>query len=161
MQIALVSVGKLKAGPDREIFDRYWDRFAATGRQVGITKVRLVELPESKAGTADTRKSDEAQRILKSIGANSYLVVLDETGTLKSSEAFASDIRDVTAQSKSELAFAIGGADGHGDDVRARANAVLSLGRMTLPHGLARIVLAEQLYRAATILTGHPYHRSG
>jgi len=161
MQVALVSVGKLKSGADRDLFDRYWSRLSATGKSVGLAKLKLVELPESKAATADARKADEGRRVLKSFGADAHLVVLDETGSLMTSETFAQDLRTRTLAGLSELVFAIGGADGHGDEVRARANSLLSLGRMTLPHGLARVVLAEQLYRAATILTGHPYHRSG
>lgn len=160
MQIVLVSVGKLKAGADRELFDRYWDRLQASGKAAGITRVRLVELPESKAGSADARKSDEVRRILKAIGDDAFLIALDETGVHKSSETFAAEIRALAERGVAEVAFVIGGADGHGPGVRARAQAVLSLGRMTMPHGLARIVLAEQLYRAVTILTGHPYHRS-
>ena len=160
MQIVLAAVGKLKAGPDRDLFERYWERLAASGRKVGISSTKCVELPESRAQTVLERKTDEAARLLAHAGSNVITVALDETGQSLSSHAFAQFIRRQCDSGVPALTVAIGGPDGHGDRLLQRADLILNLGAMTLPHGLARIVLAEQLYRATTILTGHPYHRA-
>jgi 23S rRNA (pseudouridine1915-N3)-methyltransferase len=160
MRLTLAAVGKLKAGPDRELFERYWDRLEASGRKIGITATRLVELPESRAATAAERKADEATRLLAAARDTAEIIALDATGRAHTSESFASHIGKRRDGGCAELAFLIGGADGHGAAVIARAKLALNLGTLTLPHGLARIVLAEQLYRASTILAGHPYHRS-
>jgi 23S rRNA (pseudouridine1915-N3)-methyltransferase len=159
VHLLLAAVGKLKAGPDRELFDRYWDRLQQSGRKVGITSAKAVELPESRATASLDRKSDEATRLLRGVRDGACVIALDETGKAHTSETFAAFIRKQCDAGIPELALLIGGPDGHSTSVRTRADLVLNLGTMTLPHGLARIVLAEQLYRATTILTGHPYHR--
>jgi 23S rRNA (pseudouridine1915-N3)-methyltransferase len=160
MRLTLAAVGKLKPGPDRDLFERYWDRLDASGRKIGISAIRLVELPESRSANAIERKADEALRLLGAARDGAEIIALDETGRAQSSESFAVHIGRRRDDGCAELAFLIGGPDGHGPAVRARAKLVLNLGTLTLPHGLARIVLAEQLYRATTILAGHPYHRS-
>ena len=160
MRLTLAVIGRLKAGPDRDLFNRYWDRLDGAGRKVGITSVRLVELPESKAAGVSERKADEAVRLLKAVGDDGVIIVLDETGQSKTSTAFARAIGRWCDGGQAALSILIGGPDGHGAAVVAKATLVLNLGAMTLPHGLARIVIAEQLYRATTILTGHPYHRA-
>ena len=159
MRLTLAAIGRLKAGPDRELFDRYWGRLDAAGRKVGVTGVKLVELAESRAAVVAERKADEAARLLKAAGQGALIVALDEGGKSLSSVAFAQFIGRHRDDGCAEMALMIGGPDGHGADVLARAQLVLGLGAMTLPHGLARIVIAEQLYRAMTILSGHPYHR--
>jgi 23S rRNA (pseudouridine1915-N3)-methyltransferase len=159
MRLMLGAVGRLKAGPDRDLFDRYWDRLEASGRKTGISGVRVVELPESRAATAAERKADEAHRLLTAARDTAEVIALDETGRSHTSAHFAAHIGKRRDHGCAELAFLIGGADGHGAAVLARAALVLNLGTLTLPHGLARIVLAEQLYRATTILARHPYHR--
>ncbi len=159
MHLLLAAVGKLKAGADRELFDRYWDRLQPAGRKIGIAGAKVVELAESRATAPAERKVDEAARLLRGIREGACVVALDEAGKSMTSETFAAFIRKQCDAGVPELALLIGGPDGHGASVRTRADLVLNLGTMTLPHGLARIVLAEQLYRAATILTGHPYHR--
>jgi len=160
VRLILAAIGKLKAGPDRDLFDRYWDRLEAAGRGVGITSRKLVELPESRAATADVRKADEAERLLTAIGTGTDAIALDEAGKGLSSPAFAALVRQHCDGGAGTLAFLIGGPDGHGAEVAKRAKVRLNLGTLTLPHGLARIVIAEQLYRATTILSGHPYHRA-
>ncbi len=159
MKIAVGCIGRLKAGPERDLFDRYWDRLGASGRKVALAPLSLHEFAESRAGSADSRRSDEAHRLIGSLSAG-YVIALDETGRHLDSVAFAALIRQQRDAGCAAMTFLLGGADGHGPEVRARANVMLSLGAMTLPHGLARVVLAEQLYRAATILSGHPYHRA-
>lgn len=160
VRIVLAAVGKLKAGPDRDLFERYWERLEASGRKLGVSGVRVVELPESRAAATAERKADEAARLLKAIGAGVSVIALDEGGKSLTSQAFAAHVRRTLDGSIPELAILIGGPDGHGPAVLERANLVLNLGTMTLPHGLARIVIAEQLYRATTLLAGHPYHRA-
>jgi len=160
MRLTLAAVGRLKDGPERELYQRYADRFDAQGRAVSLGPLKLVELPESRAQTSDLRKADEAERLLKACSDADVRVVLHERGRALGSEAFAQWVAARRDGGSKTIALLIGGPDGHGQAALAGAALQLSLGEMTLPHGLARIVLAEQLYRAATILAGHPYHRS-
>ncbi len=159
MKLTIVAVGRLKSGPERDLFQRYAERFGAEGRRIGLSGVKLIEIRESRAQQSAARKTDEAQDILGRCGARARLLALDESGEEQSSRQFASTIATSRDAGTAEMCFAIGGPDGHGEALLEAACARLSLGRMTLPHGLARVVLAEQLYRAATILAGHPYHR--
>lgn len=159
MRILIAAVGKLKDGAERELYARYADRLTALSRQAALGPIDLIELPESRAGSADERKADEASRLLKAASKAEVIVALDENGQKYSSTTFAGLLRKNSDQGRSLMAFLIGGADGQGTDVLQKSHFKLSLGSMTLPHGLARVVLAEQLYRAATIITGHPYHR--
>lgn len=160
MRILLVCVGRLKDGPDRQLYDRYAQRFDATGRGLALGPLALHELPEGRASDKAARLADEAQRSLKICGEAEARVALDERGKALTSAAFATFLAQQRDAGVGHLAFLIGGPDGHGPAALDRATQRLSLGPMTLPHGLARIVLAEQLYRAATILSGHPYHRA-
>lgn len=159
MKLLIAAVGKLKAGPERELYDRYAGRLAVAGRAIGLGPLDLAELPESRAGTAAVRKDDEAQRLLSRCTGECVRIVLDEAGKGLNSRAFAEVLREARDGGTQRLGFLIGGPDGHGAAVREGARLVLSLGPLTLPHGLARIVLAEQIYRAVTLLSGHPYHR--
>lgn len=152
-------MGKLKAGADRELFERYWQRLGQAGRKAGLTQTSLVEVPEGRAADAATRKADEAKRLLAGLPEKTAVVVLDERGKSLSTQGLANFLRQRLDMGSGAMAFLIGGPDGHGEEARSKAQLVLSFGAMTLPHGLVRIVLAEQLYRCATILTGHPYHR--
>jgi 23S rRNA (pseudouridine1915-N3)-methyltransferase len=159
MRIVIAAVGRLKDGPERELFERYRDRLEAAGRALGWGSVQVIEIPESRAAGRAARQSEEAERLLSKIEGVDTRIALDESGKSLSSEAFANLLRREREKGTQALAFLIGGPDGHGHEVEAAADVSLSLGAMTLPHMLARVVLAEQLYRAATILTGHPYHR--
>lgn len=159
MRIIFAAVGRLKEGPERRLFERYRDRLATSGRALGWGPVDILEIPESRASDAATRKSDEAARLIAKVSDASAKVALDEHGRELTSEAFAAYLRKQREAGIASLAFLIGGPDGHGPEVLASADLKLSLGKMTLPHMLVRVLIAEQLYRAATILTGHPYHR--
>lgn len=159
MRIHLGAVGQLKDGAERQLFDRYVERFANQGRQIHIGPLSVNEVPESRARSAVQRRREEAEALLKKAPADAMLIALDEKDKGLTSCAFATMLATYRDEGSPCLAFVIGGADGHGDDLLRAANHKLSLGPMTLPHRLARIVLAEQLYRAMTILTGHPYHR--
>ncbi|MBO6507829.1 MAG: 23S rRNA (pseudouridine(1915)-N(3))-methyltransferase RlmH [Roseibium sp.] len=159
MRVTLSCIGKMKSGADKDLFDRYLDRARKSGRSLGVTDISLREMPESRAQRPEDRKSEEAANILQSLSAGARLVVLDENGKNLSSPAFSDRLEAWKNEGVPEIAFAIGGADGHGQDVLARADLKLALGNMTWPHQIARILLAEQIYRAMTIQSGHPYHR--
>jgi 23S rRNA (pseudouridine1915-N3)-methyltransferase len=157
MKVSILAVGRLKSGAEQTQFNRYFDLFNASARNLRIPPLAVVEASESRAATPEERKEDEAQELLSKLGPQ-RLIALDEGGKEVSSYEFTamfSRLRDEAL----DVAFALGGPDGHGDSLKSAAHFQLSLGRMTLPHGLARIVLTEQLYRAVTIMQGHPYHR--
>jgi 23S rRNA (pseudouridine1915-N3)-methyltransferase len=160
VRLIIGAIGRLKGGAERELLDRYLERARRTGRSAGITDIAVVELVESRAASAAARCADEAARLLSAIGPDVRIVALDERAKGLSSAAFADLIRREGDAGRKSLAFLAGGPDGHGAAVAEACHLQLSLGPMTLPHGLARIVLAEQIYRATTILTGHPYHRA-
>jgi 23S rRNA (pseudouridine1915-N3)-methyltransferase len=160
MRLILAAVGRLKDGGERELFERYRQRLDASGRSLALGPLKLVEVTEARQSGAHQRKQDEAARLTKAAGDAAVRVVLDERGKMLTSEAFAEWLRARRDSGASSAAFLIGGPDGHGPAILESADLKLSLGPMTLPHGLARVVLVEQLYRAATIIAGHPYHRS-
>ncbi len=158
MKISILAVGRLKSGAEQTQFNRYFDLFNAAARNLKISPITVVEIGEGRSDSVDERKEAESRELLSKLGA-SRLVTLDEHGQMLSSYEFTtmfSRLRDEAL----DVAFAIGGPDGHGDAIKQAAHFQLSLGKMTLPHGLVRIVLAEQLYRALTIIQGHPYHRA-
>jgi 23S rRNA (pseudouridine1915-N3)-methyltransferase len=159
MRLIVAAVGRLKDA-ERDLCERYQKRFDAAGRGLGLGPLSISELSESRAASAAARKAEEATRLLKAAAPASARVVLDEGGKALASEAFAKWLAQTRDGGCKGLAFLIGGPDGHGPEVTQGAALKLSLGAMTLPHGLARAVLVEQLYRATTILSGHPYHRA-
>ncbi len=159
MRVTIAAVGRMKAGPERELLDRYLDRAAKQGRALGVTKVEVREIPESRAARADDRKAEEAEALLAGVADTAWVIVLDETGTPRTSQAFADDLAARLAEGR-DWAILIGGADGHGPAALARADLRLAFGAMTWPHQIVRILAAEQIYRATTILAGHPYHRA-
>lgn len=159
MRIVIAAVGKLRE-EERALASRYVERVAAVGRPVALGPLEVREIAEGKAQARDVRLADEAARLLARSRTATHHILLDERGKAVNSAAFASLLGDLRDRGEAEVAFLIGGPDGHGAAARAAASATLSLGALTLPHGLARIVLAEQVYRAATILAGHPYHRA-
>ena len=158
MKITVIAVGRLKNGPERDLLERYVDRAARAGRQLGLT-FDLRELAESAARSASVRKDEEAAAIRAAVPAGAPLVALDERGRALDSRGFAERIATWRDQGTGNLAIAIGGADGLGKAVLAAADLRLAFGALTWPHQLVRILLAEQLYRTVTILSGHPYHR--
>ncbi len=160
MKVLVAAVGRLKAGPEQALAERYLEAASNFGRQVRLGPLTVAEMPESRASDAPTRCADEARRLLKLTADTSVRVVLSEQGKSLTSQEFADWLAARRDQGCAAMSFLIGGPDGHGDDVQKAADLTLSLGPMTLPHGLARIVLLEQLYRVATLLAGHPYHRA-
>lgn len=159
MRITLFAVGRLKTGPEKDLASRYLDRFAKAGPAVGLELAKLVEVQESRASNSDTRKREEAAALEKALPEGAILVLLDERGKTLDSQAFSDAIGRFRDNGKRDMILAIGGADGLDPELRAGADLVLNLGTMTWPHQLVRILIAEQLYRAVTILSGHPYHR--
>ncbi len=160
MRLLIAAIGRLKQGPERELFAHYRARAEAQGKALGLAPVTLVEIAESKAATAPLRMQAEAELLLAKIPDGYRPIALDPKGDALSSEAFAAMLAKLRDGGTAGAGFLIGGADGLGQSALSRADRRLSLGPMTLPHGLVRIVLAEQLYRAMTILAGHPYHRA-
>ncbi|WP_108819896.1 23S rRNA (pseudouridine(1915)-N(3))-methyltransferase RlmH [Pseudovibrio sp. Alg231-02] len=160
MKVTIACVGKMKAGAEKDMLERYLDRARKAGRSVGITSVSVVEFSESRAARTSDRKDEEAQLLLNALPSGAILIALDEHGKALSSEAFAKKLGGWADQGISDMVLAIGGADGHGQALLQRADLKLALGSMTWPHQLVRILCGEQIYRAITILTGHPYHRA-
>jgi 23S rRNA (pseudouridine1915-N3)-methyltransferase len=151
MKITLAAIGRLKAGGAKTLYDDYVQRLGWP------LVLKEIDLPLQKAGPALQRQ--EGDKLLAAIPDKAKCVVLDERGQNLDSLAFAKLIGGWQDQGVSDIAFLIGGADGHSDAVRARADKLISFGVMTWPHMLARVMLAEQIYRAQQILAGHPYHR--
>lgn len=160
MRLLIGAIGKLKKGPEHTLCDHYLARGQKLGRSLGLAPLTMVERPESRAETEALRQAAEAKALTFAVPSGYETICLDPRGEPVSSERIAEILRDRKDRGTMPgLAFLIGGPDGHGPSVRERASLSLSFGAVTLPHGLARIVLAEQIYRAMTILAGHPYHR--
>jgi 23S rRNA (pseudouridine1915-N3)-methyltransferase len=153
-------VGKLKQGPERDLFAHYLERAEAMGRKIGLAPVALLEVPESRGPTPAARTAAEGIAMLSRVPATHKLIGLDPSGEPIGSEDLAKCVVEFRDRGTAGLAFLVGGAEGLASEAIARADKRLSFGPMTLPHGLARIVLAEQIYRAITIIAGHPYHRA-
>lgn len=156
MRVSVCAVGRLKAGPEATLIRDYLDRFDRTGRQLGLGPADVIEIDERKAANM----SEEAVLLRKAMPSGALLCVLDERGKLMSSPDFADQIAHWRDTGRGHVVFMIGGADGLHPELRAEADAALSFGKMVWPHMLARVMLTEQIYRAATILAGSPYHRS-
>ena len=159
MRMTLFAVGRLKAGPEKQLAERYLDRLSKAGPAVGLELAKIVEINESRAGNPETRKREEAQALEKLLGDGTMLIVLDERGKTMDSPAFADLLGQARDGGRRDLVVAIGGPDGLDPALREKASLVLAFGKMTWPHQIVRVLLAEQLYRAVTILSGHPYHR--
>lgn len=151
MRLLLAAVGRSRAGPERALFDHYAQRLT--------WPLTLREVEEKRPLPAAERMAREADLLLATVPAGAVVVALDERGRDLGSPEFARRLGDWRDSGRGDVAFLIGGADGHGEAVRGRAELLLCFGRMTWPHMLVRGLLAEQLFRAQCILSGHPYHR--
>ena len=160
MRLLLIGVGRLKAGLERELFERYFKRLADIARTSGISGVDLREVEEGRARRPEDRRAEESRLILASLPKGARLVLLDERGGALSSEQWASEIGKARDSAAPAYALVIGGPDGLDPPLREKAQSVLSFGAMTWPHQLVRVMAAEQLYRSLSILAGHPYHRA-
>ncbi len=148
-------MGRLRSGPERDLIDDYLKRFDRTGRALGLGPAELFEVEDKKGGGMRA----EAPLLEKAIGQNALICTLDERGKLMTSPDFAQMLAGWRDQGRGNVSFVIGGADGIDPNLRAKADASLSFGKMVWPHMLARVMLCEQLYRGASILAGSPYHR--
>ena len=151
MRLWLAAAGKAKSGPERDLFELYAKRLSPS--------LTLREIEESRPLPPPARKAAEAKLLLAALPDRAHVVALDERGQTVSSMAFAKKVEHWRDGGVADLAFVIGGADGLDDQVRSRAQWMMSLGVMTWPHMVVRALLAEQLWRAQSILAGHPYHR--
>jgi 23S rRNA (pseudouridine1915-N3)-methyltransferase len=155
MRVTLCVVGRLRAGPERDLIDDYLTRFDRTGRALGLGPIDVREVEDRKGGGMTA----EAVVLEKALPAGAAVIALDERGKIKTSPDFSQDLAKWRDDGRSDLAFIIGGAAGIDPALRATCDASLSFGKMVWPHMLVRVMLAEQLYRAASILSGAPYHR--
>jgi 23S rRNA (pseudouridine1915-N3)-methyltransferase len=160
MRILLAAVGRLKQGPERELAGAYRKRAEAIGRTSGLREFEIVEIRESRAQDAERRRVEESIAIANLIPDGAIVVILDEHGESLDSGRLAVLLRAWRAEDRPAVCFVIGGADGLAPTLRERATLKLAFGAATWPHQLVRIMLLEQLYRAGTILAGHPYHRA-
>ncbi len=154
MRIDIVAVGRLRPGPEASLIDDYLDRFAKTGRALGLPPAKLTEVEDKRS----QGMAAEAALITRAIPEGAALIMLDERGRTLTSPEFAAQIGGWRDQAR-DICLVIGGADGIDPALRARADLAISFGKMVWPHMLVRVMLSEQLYRAATILAGSPYHR--
>jgi 23S rRNA (pseudouridine1915-N3)-methyltransferase len=159
MRLAVLAIGRLKDGPERDLCLRYQERASAMARALGFSGPDIAELPESRAKRPDDRKHDEALALSTKMGAGG-IIILDEHAKTITSDAFAAYLAAARDRGQPAMHFVIGGADGLEPELVARAERAISFGGMTLPHQLVRALVLEQIYRAMTICAGHPYHRA-
>ncbi|MEP2642441.1 23S rRNA (pseudouridine(1915)-N(3))-methyltransferase RlmH [Roseobacter sp.] len=156
MRVHIIAVGRLRAGPEKDLIDDYLTRFDRSGRGLGLGPARIVEVDDRKGGGMAT----EAPLIRRALPDGAVLVAMDERGRLESSPDFAQRLAGWRDAGRGDVAFVIGGADGIDPALRSQADFALSFGKMVWPHMLVRVMLTEQMYRAASILAGAPYHRA-
>ncbi|MCK8464684.1 23S rRNA (pseudouridine(1915)-N(3))-methyltransferase RlmH [Aliiroseovarius sp. S1339] len=156
MRVHICAVGRLRGGPERTLIDDYVTRFDRTGRALGLGPVEIHEVEDKKGGGMGA----EAALLERSLPKGALICTLDERGKVMTSPDFANLIGRWRDDGRGDVAFVIGGADGIDPGLRAKADASLSFGKMVWPHMLVRVMLTEQLYRAASILAGSPYHRA-
>jgi 23S rRNA (pseudouridine1915-N3)-methyltransferase len=158
MRIVIAAVGKLKRGPEQELAERYRERAVKSGRGIGVRSLEVVEVAESRARDAQRRMVEESIALANVIPKDAATVLLDPGGEALDSNAFAKRLRGWNDGGR-DVAFVIGGPDGLAPTLSDQADVRLAFGALTWPHQLVRILLLEQIYRAVTILSGHPYHR--
>jgi 23S rRNA (pseudouridine1915-N3)-methyltransferase len=159
MRLIVAAVGRMKQGPERDLAEHYQKRAAQAGRGVGLPPIEIIEIRDSRADNSERRMLEESIAIANVIPERGVLVLLDERGESVASASFAGLIQEWRLEDRS-VVFVIGGADGLAPSLRDKAQRALAFGAATWPHQLARIMLLEQIYRAVTILAGHPYHRA-
>jgi 23S rRNA (pseudouridine1915-N3)-methyltransferase len=158
MRILVAAIGKLKRGAESDLSERYRERAAKSGRGIGLRSLDIVEIAESRAREAQRRMLEESIALANIIPKGAATVLLDPRGEAVDSNAFAKRLRGWNDGGR-DAAFVIGGPDGLAPTLSENADLHLAFGALTWPHQLVRIMLLEQIYRAVTILSGHPYHR--
>jgi 23S rRNA (pseudouridine1915-N3)-methyltransferase len=161
MRLIVAAVGRLKKGPERELAERYRDRIVKAGRAVGLKDSEVVEIGESRARDAQRRQTEESIALAQLCPEGAATILLDERGEDLGSVTLANMLRRWRDEGRPAVVFMIGGPDGVAGTLREGADLCLAFGAATWPHQLVRIMLLEQLYRAVTLLAGHPYHRAG
>ena len=159
MRVIVAAVGRLKQGPERELAAAYRKRADALGRSLGLRQIEVIEIRESRARDPDRRRNEESIAIANIVPDRAGVILFDSAGENIDSPGLATLLQKYREDNRPALCFVIGGADGITQSLRGRASRVLAFGAATWPHQLVRIMLLEQLYRAATILARHPYHR--
>jgi len=160
MRVIVAAVGRLKQGPERDLAGAYIKRADALGRSLGLHRIEIVEIRESRARDPERRRTEESIAIANILPEEAVVIVLDQAGENIDSPALAALLQKCREENRAALCFVIGGADGITQSLRGRARRLLAFGAATWPHQLVRIMLLEQLYRAATILARHPYHHA-
>ena len=160
MRVIVLAVGRLKQGAERELSEAYRKRAQAICRPLGVRDIEIVEIRESRAQDTERRRVEESIAIANVIPERAITVVLDGRGENLDSPAIAALLREWRAENRSAVCFVIGGADGLAASLYQDAKLKLAFGAATWPHQLVRIMLLEQIYRAGSILAGHPYHRA-
>jgi 23S rRNA (pseudouridine1915-N3)-methyltransferase len=160
MRIIVAAIGRLKQGPETGLAERYRKRAAQVGRSLGLRDVEIVEIRESRAEDAGKRMIEESIALATIIPQGAAVVLLDPRGDNLDSAGLANQLAKWRGAAKPAAVFVIGGPDGLATSLADKADVKLAFGAATWPHQLVRVMLMEQLYRAATILTGHPYHRA-
>jgi len=160
MRLIVAAVGRLKQGPERDLSGRYRQRIAKAGPSIGFSGIELIEVAESRAREVVRRKIEESIALAQLLPLGAARILLDAGGENLGSAAFATRLQRWRDNGRPAAFFLVGGPDGVADNLRDDVDLSLSFGAATWPHQLARIMLLEQLYRAVTILAGHPYHRA-
>jgi 23S rRNA (pseudouridine1915-N3)-methyltransferase len=160
MRVVIAAVGRLKQGAERELAAAYRKRAETIGRASGLRQIEIIEIRESRARDAERRRTEESIAIANVVPEDAVIVVFDSSGANIDSPGLAALLQKCRQENRPAMCFVIGGADGITASLRGRANYALAFGAATWPHQLVRIMLLEQLYRAGTILAGHPYHRA-
>jgi len=158
MRIVIAAVGRLKRGPEHELAERYRERAVKSGRGIGLRSLDVIEISESRAREAQRRRTEESIALASVIPQGAAIVLLDPRGEALDSNKLAQRLRGFADRGR-DVAFVIGGPDGLAPTLSENATLHLAFGALTWPHQLVRIMLLEQIYRATTILSGHPYHR--
>jgi 23S rRNA (pseudouridine1915-N3)-methyltransferase len=151
MNLFIIAVGRMKKSPENDLMDTYLKRCP--------WNIKIIEVEEKRPLKGSERMDREGDLLLNALPDNATVIALDERGKEMRSTVFAKKIQTLQDQRVSNLVFLIGGADGYADKVKKRADQLISFGAMTWPHMMVRAMLSEQLYRASTILQGHPYHK--
>jgi len=160
MRLVVAAIGRLKAGPERELAERYRKRAEQTGRRIGFRDTEVVEIRESRAQEVGKRMIEESIALTSIIPDQASILILDQRGESLDSATLASRLGRWRDDGRPAAVFIIGGDDGLAPSLRDKTNVKLAFGAATWPHQLVRVMLLEQIYRAVSILSGHPYHRA-
>ena len=160
MRVTLAAIGRARDEPEEQLFEQYWKRAARLGPRQGFTGFDVAIVENSRRSSAPERCREEAERLTRRLPADAQLIVLDERGRSLTSHEFAKQFSQWRDRGIGDVAFVIGGPDGLSPDFHSFAQLQFAFGAQTWPHLLVRAMLAEQIYRALTILSGHPYHRA-